>query len=569
MYVHADLHGASSTIVKNPDPSTPIPPLTLAEAGHACVCRSAAWDAKVVTSAWWVHPEQVSKTAPTGEYLVTGSFMIRGRKNYLPPQPLVMGLAWLFRLEQGSVAAHLGERAPRTLNMAEGATTAADDGVDEKPAGGASGSAEVESEEGEAAPASALDVFMDSSVDTLVGRPAVGGAGTAAATGAAAAAFSRYGLADHLPGSNNTSFSEEVQADGEGGAPGSNAAHQSKRHLSAKERALMKKGGAAAGAPGAAHTKQHHQQQGKKAEGKMPPPPAAGGKQGAGEAEGAAQVTAKGKKAKGRKYEDQDEEDRQLAMALLQSAGQKKDRKQRREERKAKLAARKAANSGVVNQEVTEEDIARLTARLELEEEESNGGGSGQSDDGDGEGVEAAALEQPPSGKADDGRLVGAAAEQSVSGSDGDDGEEDAAAAAQREREEVAELLAEENMAVLDDADKDRLTQLDELTAIPRPEDVLLYAVPVCAPYQVVAGYKYRVKLVPGTLKKGKAYRQGVELLAGRGAAPNPGAQRERELLRAVPEMDGINAMVGGVKLQVAGLQKMQQAKKKAGKKGK
>lgn len=29
---------------------------------------------------------QVSKTAPTGEYLVTGSFMIRGRKNYLPPQ---------------------------------------------------------------------------------------------------------------------------------------------------------------------------------------------------------------------------------------------------------------------------------------------------------------------------------------------------------------------------------------------------------------------------------------------------------------------------------------------------
>lgn len=32
------------------------------------------------------HPVQVSKTAPTGEYLVTGSFMIRGRKNYLPPQ---------------------------------------------------------------------------------------------------------------------------------------------------------------------------------------------------------------------------------------------------------------------------------------------------------------------------------------------------------------------------------------------------------------------------------------------------------------------------------------------------
>ena len=59
------------------------------QAGQACVCRSQAWDAKIVTSAWWVHYDQVSKTAPTGEYLPTGSFMIRGRKNFLPPHPLV------------------------------------------------------------------------------------------------------------------------------------------------------------------------------------------------------------------------------------------------------------------------------------------------------------------------------------------------------------------------------------------------------------------------------------------------------------------------------------------------
>ena len=41
---------------------------------------------------------QVSKTAPTGEYLTVGSFMIRGRKNFLPPNPLVMGFAFLFKL---------------------------------------------------------------------------------------------------------------------------------------------------------------------------------------------------------------------------------------------------------------------------------------------------------------------------------------------------------------------------------------------------------------------------------------------------------------------------------------
>lgn len=65
---------------------------------------SVAWDAKVVTSAWWVHSAQVSKTAPTGEYLTAGSFMVRGKKNYLPPGNLIMGFSFLFKLEENSVA---------------------------------------------------------------------------------------------------------------------------------------------------------------------------------------------------------------------------------------------------------------------------------------------------------------------------------------------------------------------------------------------------------------------------------------------------------------------------------
>ena len=58
--MHAELHGASSTIVKNPNPEQPLPPLTLQQAGCACVCRSRAWDSKILTSAWWVHHHQVS-----------------------------------------------------------------------------------------------------------------------------------------------------------------------------------------------------------------------------------------------------------------------------------------------------------------------------------------------------------------------------------------------------------------------------------------------------------------------------------------------------------------------------
>merc|ERR1711971_1455931 len=109
VYVHADLHGAATVIVKNPGPG-PVPPKSLTEAGQFAVCFSAAWDSKVLTAAYWVKPEQVSKTAPSGEYLTVGSFMIRGKKNFLPPAHLVMGFGFLFRLEESSVERHKGER---------------------------------------------------------------------------------------------------------------------------------------------------------------------------------------------------------------------------------------------------------------------------------------------------------------------------------------------------------------------------------------------------------------------------------------------------------------------------
>lgn len=62
------------------------------------VCGSVAWDAKVVTRAWWVFGSQVSKSAPSGEFLSTGSFMIRGRKNYLLPEHLQFGFSFMFRV---------------------------------------------------------------------------------------------------------------------------------------------------------------------------------------------------------------------------------------------------------------------------------------------------------------------------------------------------------------------------------------------------------------------------------------------------------------------------------------
>lgn len=55
----------------------------------------------------------MSKAAPSGEYLPTGSFMIRGKKNYLPPEQLLFGFAIMFKLEDSCIGRHAGERAVR------------------------------------------------------------------------------------------------------------------------------------------------------------------------------------------------------------------------------------------------------------------------------------------------------------------------------------------------------------------------------------------------------------------------------------------------------------------------
>lgn len=112
LYVHADLHGAASVIVKNKPGhlDDPIPPSTLSQAGSFAVSTSSAWDSKAVMSAWWVRLEQVSKTASTGEYLTMGSFSIRGEKNFLPPANLLLGFGVLFRVSEESMTRHLKHR---------------------------------------------------------------------------------------------------------------------------------------------------------------------------------------------------------------------------------------------------------------------------------------------------------------------------------------------------------------------------------------------------------------------------------------------------------------------------
>jgi hypothetical protein len=112
VYVHADLHGAATVVIRN-NPKTqdsPIPPSTLSQAGTLAVACSNAWDSKAGMSAWWVNADQVSKSAPTGEFLPTGRFMVRGKKNFLPPAVLLLGFGVVFQISEESKARHVKHR---------------------------------------------------------------------------------------------------------------------------------------------------------------------------------------------------------------------------------------------------------------------------------------------------------------------------------------------------------------------------------------------------------------------------------------------------------------------------
>lgn len=78
---HADLYGSPFFILKEGERQTDE---DIAEVAQATVAFSSAWKIGLASAdAYWVYPEQVSSAAPSGEYLPKGSFLIKGKKNFV------------------------------------------------------------------------------------------------------------------------------------------------------------------------------------------------------------------------------------------------------------------------------------------------------------------------------------------------------------------------------------------------------------------------------------------------------------------------------------------------------
>lgn len=91
VFLHADVQGAPVVVVKAMGKD--LPEAVISEAAQFAAAYSRAWALGLhSTDVYWVFGEQVSKEAPSGEYLPRGAFMVRGRRNYVRNVPLRVGI---------------------------------------------------------------------------------------------------------------------------------------------------------------------------------------------------------------------------------------------------------------------------------------------------------------------------------------------------------------------------------------------------------------------------------------------------------------------------------------------
>lgn len=473
VYIHADLDGAASVIVKNnpATPDAPIPPSTLSQAGSLAVCTSSAWDSKAVMSAWWVNADQVSKTAPTGEYLTAGGFVVRGKKNFLPPVQLLLGFAVVFQISDESKANHVKHRLqntgsrPETPELTDGETIAessiagdADRGEDESdddfpdadagPAPRAEGENQAATNDAEREVSVSNDEFPDASHDdrhdddrdheddednNYRHQNPLQSSGNAE-------------IAQHDEEDEESEDDENAEEDGNQHTAESLDEASTARQHDVDDTASTVTPGPSGGSEIAAEdnemtgedrqhdrplTNKERKAQNRVENGKPAEQNAKPSKQHLKGKKGKARAKA----AKYARYANQDEEDREIALKLLGS----KDAKGKQES-EAKAAPPKA--------ETAEEARARRKA---------------QHDRAQREGLQA---------------------------------------------EEMRRLALEDVVDGLDEDTAAVLSNLDSLVGTPLPGDEILEAIPVCAPWTALSKYKYKIKMQPGQQKKGKAVRE-------------------------------------------------------------
>jgi len=97
---HADIVGAPFVLIKTEGKTST--EQTLRESAQFAASYSRAWkEMSGTVDVYWVKPEQVSKSPPSGQYVQKGAFIIRGTKNYIRSVPLQIAIG--IKTEEGYV----------------------------------------------------------------------------------------------------------------------------------------------------------------------------------------------------------------------------------------------------------------------------------------------------------------------------------------------------------------------------------------------------------------------------------------------------------------------------------
>jgi hypothetical protein len=464
---HAHVEGAAFSVVKNPA-GKEIPNLTIMETATASLAHSRAWDDKVVVQVFWVHANQVSKSAPSGLYLPTGSFMIYGKKNFVQPFKLEMGYGLIFKVDDENISKHKGEREIREDIDAVPLNRLAAPEIEAQPSA---------KEEGEGLDGAGGDVSAPKSLlDKIISQ---------------------------LPSDAPTEIQIQKKEKGK-----KDQAKQKKVDKTKKEE----------------EKKKPKQSKFEKAEEELQE-----------EKQPATVDSKKGKpqkkltKVQQEKFDkylenhgDEDEEEQALRRAIY---GVKKN--YRLEESKRafvwnvnKTAEDYQAEGGeIVMTGAGEAELEKGGAKKEKEKEEA---GKTQGKD-------------KPKGKDDPNAFKDF----------------------KKVRKEGLELEPEEEAEA-------EVEDYANLTGQPFIDDCLLEAYPVCAPYTTLIRYKYKVKLIPGTLKRGKVLKLATDLFCGQ---PHV-YEKERELIKTIPENVSVLQLINNCKLQAQGVNKLVKDLKTQKKKG-
>lgn len=500
IFVHAEVKEALIVMIKNnpATPDAPIPPATLSQAGTLSISSSSAWDSKALLAAWWAKSDQVSKTSPHGDFLSPGNFHINGQKTYLPPAQLLVGIGIVFQISEESKANHtkhrITEGPPKNITEIDAEVTAMENDIEESLS-----EMKVENNDDsededfpDAAPVTKFDsddedfpdanpIKVDDSDDedaTLPSNPLQS---------------SEHVTAISLPKSQIPTIEEDtVDTESLAATEMSTTTKTSRRHLSAKERRLLKKGltpkQPATKSPSSdtEDPTENPSQLDDDDETMSVATTTFGNRQSA---------LPRGKRTKlkkaAAKYANQDEEDRKAAISRIGNAAGDAQRETELADRKAKELADQAAKQRRREQHLRAQAIGRAA-------------------------------------------------------------------------EEARRAAATEGDDVDEESQKSDMAALECLVGNPLPGDDIMSAFPVCAPWSALGTYKYKVKMQPGSIKKGKAAREVLgkwqtdvkvaKYIDQRAQDRERVWPREAELIAGVKDTEVISVMsVGRVRVMMAG----------------